>query len=287
MGENSKIEWTDSTFNPWVGCTKVSAACDHCYAESWAKRAGNPELWTGERRRTSATNWQQPLKWERQAAASGRRQRVFCASLADVFDNQVPTRWRDDLWHWIEQTPHLDWLLLTKRPQNIVKMLPDPRTGVKPWGDRGWPNVWLGTTTENQPEFDRRYPHLAAIPAAVHFISYEPALGPLNIWSMGTAPEWVISGGESGPHARPAHPEWFRAVRDACAAGDIPYLHKQHGEWIGVPDLRRLPAGGGPGFGAYDHCAYDQEHEAVRVGKKAAGRRLDGREHNEFPEVGV
>lgn len=286
MGETTKIEWCHSTFNPWVGCTRVSPACDFCYAESWAKRTGHPELWEGERRRTSAANWQQPLKWDRQAAANGERRRVFCASLADVFDNQVPARWRDDLWHLIARTPNLDWLLLTKRPQNISKMLPDPRTGVKPWGDRGWPNVWLGTTSENQPEYNRRWPHLAAIPAVVHFISYEPALGLLDIWAAtGTAPDWVIAGGESGPKARAPHPDWFRRVCDDCAAAGIPFLFKQHGEWIGVPDLRHLPGGSGPGFGAYDHCFHDAEHEAVRVGKKAAGRMLDGREWNGFPEV--
>src|SRR5690348_13736947 len=105
MAENSKIEWTHHTFNPWVGCTKVSAACDYCYAEAWAKRSGSPELWNGERRRTSAANWRQPIKWNRNAAERGERHRVFCASLADVFDNQVPTKWRADLWALISDTP--------------------------------------------------------------------------------------------------------------------------------------------------------------------------------------
>src|SRR5262245_18137233 len=128
MGADSKIEWCHHTFNAFVGCTKVSPACDHCYAEAWAKRAGHPELWAGERRRTSAENWKQPLKWDKAAARTGERHRVFCASLADVFDNQVPDVWRTDLWKLIDLTPNLDWLLLTKRPQNIAKMLPD-----------GWP----------------------------------------------------------------------------------------------------------------------------------------------------
>ena len=142
MSDHTNIEWADHTFNPWVGCTKVGPPCDHCYAESWAKRAGRPELWKGERRRTTATNWHQLPKWNRAAAADGVRRRVF-PSLCDPFDNQVPARWRHDFWHVIEQTPNLDWLLLTKRPGNIAKMLPDPETGVKPWGS-GWPNVWLG-----------------------------------------------------------------------------------------------------------------------------------------------
>src|SRR6185312_11940199 len=167
MAETTAIEWCDRTWSPWTGCTKLAhpkgSACDHCYAAAWAKRTGHPELWEGERRRTSAVYWQKPFKWDRLALASGERPRIF-PSLCDPFDNQVPPRWRDDMWFRIDQTPHLDWLLLTKRPQNIAKMLPDPRTGVKPWGG-GWPNVWLGTTAEDQDRYDQRWPHLAKIPA--------------------------------------------------------------------------------------------------------------------------
>ena len=167
MAENSKIEWTDHTFNPWVGCTKVSAACDHCYAEAWAKRTGQSQLWSGARRRTSETNWRQPLKWNREAAAARVQRKVFCASLADVFDNQAEPQWREDLWALIQDTPNLDWQLLTKRPQNIAKMLPDD------WGG-GYGNVWLGTTVENETEAARRIPHLLAVPAVVRFLSVEP-----------------------------------------------------------------------------------------------------------------
>jgi protein gp37 len=124
MGSNSKIEWTDHTFNAWLGCDKVSPACDHCYAEAWANRTGQSELWQGARRRTTAANWSEPLKWNREAAAAGRRARVFCCSLADVFDNKVPNDWRADLWALIAETPALDWLLLTKRIGNVAKMLP-------------------------------------------------------------------------------------------------------------------------------------------------------------------
>jgi protein gp37 len=227
MGETTGIAWTDSTFNPWVGCTKVSAACDHCYAETWSRRTGHPELWRGERRRTSASNWQQPLKWNRKAVADGVRRRVFCASLADVFDNQVPERWRDDLWHRIAQTPQLDWLLLTKRPQNIRKMLPDPRIGTPAWNN-GWANVWLGTTAEDQPHFNDRWRHLREIPARVRFISYEPALGPLSL-PRSNQPDWVIVGGESGGHARPFDLTWARAVRDECKSEGIACFIKQLG----------------------------------------------------------
>jgi protein gp37 len=314
MSDRTNIEWADHTFNPWVGCSKVSPACAYCYAETWAKRAGRAELWNGERSRTTGTNWQRPIKWNRQASAAGKRAKVFCASLADVFDNQVPRRWRDDLWHRIEQTPDLDWLLLTKRPQNIAKMLPDPDTGVKPWG-RGWPNVWLGVSAGNQEEADRNIPILGATPARVHFVSFEPLLGPIDLTSIACPngcrpPEYcsrchpdggeptgtydvlgagwldlVICGGESGPNARPMHPDWPRALRDQCERASVPFFFKQHGEWIGVPDLRRLPGGGGPGFGAFDHCRYDRRHEAARIGKRVAGRLLDGRTWDEMPET--
>lgn len=244
MGENTEISWCDHTFNPWLGCTKVSRACDFCYAEAYAKRIGKPELWQGERRRTSQVYWRQPIKWNRDAAAAGVRRRVFCASLADVFDNQTNVHWRDELWTLISVTPRLDWLLLTKRPQNIRHMLPHG------W-DGGWPNVWLGTTTENQEEFDRRYPYLAALPARVHFISYEPALGPLSLERAYPVPDWVICGGESGAHARPMDPNWARDVRDDCTAAGVAFHFKQ---WGGLRP-------------------------------KSGGRLLDGREWNEFPEA--
>ena len=315
MGEDTKIEWTDHTFNPWVGCTKVSAACDHCYAEGWAKRTGAPQLWQGQRRRTSEANWQKPLSWNLKAERAGTRARVFCASLADVFDNQVPTRWRDGLWWLIEQTPNLDWLLLTKRPQNIAKMLPDPRTGVREWGD-GWPNVWLGTTAENQEEADRRIPVLLETPAAVRFLSAEPLLGPVDLtrltapgsadparrftrWDAlrgtstiehpvfgggGAAPgnlDLVIVGGESGPGARPMHPDWARALRDSCRAAGVAFFFKQWGAWapgesprVGAKDAHFWPAA--------DDGRYPTEVSYL-LGKARAGRLLDGRTHDEMP----
>jgi protein gp37 len=258
MADATSIEWASSTWSPWLGCTKVSAACDFCYAEAWAKRAGHPELWAGERRRTSASYWQRPLRWDREAAVSGTRLRIF-PSLCDPFDNQVPSRWRDDFWHRIDQTPHLDWLLLTKRPQNIPKMLPNPRTGVKPWGPDGWSNVWLGTTAENQEAWDRNVEALGKIPAQVLFVSVEPMLGLVdcgNAFDGASADgspyhpiNWVIAGGESGSHARPMHPAWARSIRDQCIAWGVPFLFKQ---WGG-----RTP--------------------------KAGGRLLDGREWDEYP----
>jgi protein gp37 len=233
MGENSDIQWTHHTFNPWIGCTKVSPACDHCYAEAYDQRWNGGVHWgpKAPRRRTAAANWRKPLGWNSDAIANGTRYRVFCASLADVFDNQVPTDWRHELWTLIRATPHLDWLLLTKRPQNIHKMLPAD------WAD-GYRNVWLGTTVENQREAARRVPHLLAAPAVIHFLSCEPLLGPVEIQNFliptrnqGTATftklDWVIAGGESGPSFRPAEPDWFRSLRDQCAANDIAFLFKQ------------------------------------------------------------
>lgn len=143
MGENSKIEWTHHTFNTWWGCVKVSPACDNCYAESLSKRFGDHWGPKAEYRTFSDKHWNEPLRWNRAAEKAGERHRVFCASMADVFDNRAPEGARERLWALIRQTPHLDWLLLTKRPQNIAEMLPED------WGD-GYPNVWLGVTVENQ-----------------------------------------------------------------------------------------------------------------------------------------
>lgn len=291
MAENTHIEWCRHTFNPWVGCTKLSPACDHCYAESWAKRAGNPKLWQGERRRTTASNWQQPLKWDRQAVSAGRRDRVFCASLADVFDNQVPTRWRDDLWHRIEQTPNIDWMLLTKRPENIAKMLPTPEAGHQPWGD-GWPNVWLGTTVEDA-ERKRRIGVLRNVPAVIRFLSCEPLLGDLGEISLAGI-NLVIVGGESGPQARPMHPAWARSIREQCAAAGVAFFFKQWGEWIGGEVFSQGDHGGFARHQDGESHAGKRSHWwsgdafggviSTHVGKKRAGRLLDGRTHDAMPE---
>jgi len=299
MADNTEISWADATFNPWVGCTKVSPACDHCYAEGWAKRSGLVEWGNHPRRRTSAANWRQPLKWNREAEAAGVRKRVFCASLADVFDNQVPAEWRADLWRLIDETPNLDWLLLTKRPQNAAKMIEASRRAVLSAGVDSrhvmwpWPNVWVGTTVENQEEADRRIPHLLAVPAAKRFLSCEPLLGPISLrwlpsdyksrqargesvgeYDVAKGLDWVIAGGESGPGARPAHPTWFRSLRDQCQTAGVAFHFKQWGEH--APTDAATDGG-------------DTREVMVRVGKKASGRLLDDREWNEFPaqvEVG-
>jgi protein gp37 len=169
MAAQSKIEWTDSTFNPWVGCAKIArpggaaSACDFCYAESWAKRSGQVKWGNNPRRRTTTDYWKKPLSWNAQALdfqrVHGRRQRVFCASLADVFDNQADRQWRTDLFALIRECDQLDWQLLTKRPQNIRKMLPSD------WG-KGYANVWLGTTTEDARAYRQRAAHLLRLPVS-------------------------------------------------------------------------------------------------------------------------
>lgn len=222
MAENSKIEWTDHTFNPWIGCQKVSPGCDHCYAESLAKRYGWVEWGPhGERKRTSEVNWKKPRQWNAAAKRMGRRYRVFCSSLADVFDNQVPEHWRIDLFDLIGDTEHLDWLLLTKRPENIRKMLPTN------WNVADYHNVWLGTTCEDQERYDRRWPILDDIPAVVRFISYEPAIGPLRLHNGPQQPDWVICGGESGPGARMMDPNWAAAIKHDCERAGVYFFMKQ------------------------------------------------------------
>ena len=218
-------------FNPWIGCQKVSAGCDNCYAETMAKRRGW-HAWDGsERRPMSESYWWQPLRWDRKAAEAGERHRVFCASLADVFDPKAPPEIRERLWTLIAETPNLDWLVLSKRPERFAEFLPDD------WGS-GYPNVWLGISAEDQDNYERRWPTLAATPAVLRFVSYEPALGPLVLGGGDTDevhPDWVIAGGESGPGARPMRPSWFRGVIADCAALEIPMFLKQWGTYASSP----------------------------------------------------
>ena len=200
MARDSAIEWTAHTFNPWWGCTKVSPACDHCYAETWARRTGF-DVWGADapRRHLSDDYWNQPLRWDRDAAQSGRRVRVFCASMADVFEwDRALDALRERLWTLIEGTPNLDWLLLTKRPHLARRLAP--------WST-AWPlHVWLGTTVENQHFADRRIRFLIDVPCRYRFLSCEPLLGPVDLSAYLHGLHWVIAGGESGGRARPTHP---------------------------------------------------------------------------------
>ena len=294
--KNSSIEWTDHTFSPWLGCTKVSPACDHCYAEALMDTRMHRVTWgAGQpRKRTSAANWREPQKWNRECERTGTRARVFCASLADVFDNEVPAEWRRDLFNLILSTPHLTWLLLTKRIGNwkarMNCALGSSRLPERWLNGHPPPNVWLGATICNQAEADRDVPKLLAAPAAKRFLSIEPMLGPVDLMPMfehradaynDTGVDWIICGGESGPHARPMHPDWPRSLRDQCAAAGVPFLFKQWGEW-------RPPCHGAANcfFPPGDPLVRtdDSVHKTMlRVGKHSAGRLLDGVEHNGVP----
>lgn len=304
MGEHSKIEWTDHTFNPVIGCTKVSDGCKFCYAEEMMdKRYGKAKWGPGQTRvRTSAANWKEPYKWNNQAEVEGRRARVFCASLADVFEDhpdwEVP---RIDLFRVIDETPWLDWLLLTKRPQNVMPFL----RGIL--NESSFPsNVWIGTSVENQAAADERIPHLLGIPANVHFLSMEPLLGPvdLSMWVHDDLPEdddgapypgkinWVIVGGESGHEARPMHPAWVRSIREQCQAAGAPFLFKQWGEYVPVSSDSPMPLRqvrsllfmrpGGEILQGEDFIT-PGDVALWRAGKKVAGRLLDGVEWNQLP----
>ncbi|MET3648952.1 DUF5131 family protein [Phyllobacterium ifriqiyense] len=233
MAMNSSIEWTDHTFNPWTGCTNISPGCDNCYAEAWSKRSGHVKWGNSPRKRTTDAYWKAPHIWQSKAAQFlaqfGRRQRVFCASLADVFDNQADAAWRADLFKIIKETPSLDWQLLTKRPQNIRNMLPED------WSSTGYSNVWLGFTAEDQVRFEQRKRFLDEIPARVWFVSYEPAIGALRIADDDPKPNWLISGGESGHGARPMVSQWTRDIIADCRRLGIAVFHKQWGAYGNNP----------------------------------------------------
>lgn len=277
MAENSAIQWCHHTFNAWWGCARVSPGCRHCYAADLAHRYGH-DVWhrKGERRMLSDQNWAKPIKWNRDAEKARQPALVFCSSMADVFeDHPVPEvntqldAARARLWDLIEKTPWLRWQLLTKRPQNVQRMVP--------WGD-DWPTaVWLGVSAEDQRRASERLPLLLGIPARTRFVSAEPLLeqidlspwmprtferqqrgywlygrglfGEDKLWLPGLSISWVICGGESGPKHRPMDIAWARSLRDQCADWGVPFLFKQHGGRT----------------------------------SKAGGRELDGRVHDEFP----
>lgn len=340
MSEKTAISWADSTFNPWMGCTKVSPACDHCYAERDTRRFGRVQWGAGQPRVRTTAAWKWPARWNQRrfmqcgicgwrgeceaeligcgacgssALMHDARRRVFCASLADWMDNEVPIEWLVDLLDLIRRTPNLDWLLLTKRIGNWHNRLRAASTHthfrnrkdlydwIDDWLDHGVPpaNVWIGSTVINQQEADRDVPKLLCVPARVRFLSIEPMLEPISLTELvqreavgehhysalecdvdpgddgewaGACVNWVIAGGESGPHARPMHPDWVRGLRDQCVAAGVPFHFKQWGEW--APNY--LTDGG---------RRIEASMWMDRMGKKTAGRLLDGIEHNAFPAV--
>lgn len=313
--KDSKIEWTNHTFNPWWGCEKVSAGCKNCYAAAsdsrWSKN--DPHWGPGSTRRPMGESyWYQPVKWNAAAAAKNIRERVFCASMADVFEGHeatIPHLQR--LFKLIEETPNLDWLLLTKRPENIMRLVPDR------WHVHSFPgNVWIGTSVENQEMANLRIPQLLKVPAAVRFLSCEPLLGPLDlsefiscsgrerarIHSDRTGHEtgwlghsfaacedcgdddylsemlhWIIVGGETGKDARPMSPDWVTGVADQCKAHGIPFFFKQWGDWTAeYPQGRNL---------ARMAQTYRYGYSFYKVGKENAGNLLNGELHQAYPHI--
>ncbi|WP_416065389.1 DUF5131 family protein [Rhizobium sp. ZK1] len=299
MAENSAISWTRHTWNPWMGCTKISPACDGCYAEALMDKRYHKVQWgNAPRVRTSKHTWNDPFRWQRQAEQDGDRPFVFCASLADIFDNQVDPQWRADAFEVMRKTPRLVYLLLTKRPQNIIKLASEAG---------GLPsNAAIGTTIEDQARTEINVPALLNAKRATKplfaFVSCEPLLGQINLhWIAlrGTNGldalrgvigmdddtfvqheriDWVITGGETdqgGHKSRPTNPRWFRSLRDQCEDAGVSFHHKQNGEWVSVSEVA----------GAGEHFSFDDGATVRRVGKKLSGRTIDGITHDEFPEI--
>ena len=245
MAKTTGIHWAQSTWGPWRGCAKVSEGCKNCYAERDMKRFGQD--FSSPTR--SKTTFEDPLKWE-------EPRRIFVCSWSDFFLETVPSNWRQDAWGVIHEAPQHTYLLLTKRPQNIPSMLPqDDLTPAWPW-----PNVWLGVSAENQRRADERIPLLLQVPAAVHFISAEPLLGPVDLREYLPLTEasiglrWCITGGESDlQNPRLMDLDWARSIRDQCQEAGVAFFHKQHGG-------RR------------------------KIGSAWGGRELDGRIWDEFPQ---
>jgi protein gp37 len=322
MAENTAIEWCDSTVNAWEGCAHAGPGCDNCYAESmnnWLRKGENwgakaPRLKHGDAWKRLVRSWQRnasKFAAEHAGRAAGPRRMVFVNSTGDTFDNEVPDAWRSEIWDEIRTAPDVVFILVTKRVVNAKRMLPAD------WG-QGWPNVIVLATVCNQKELDNTVPHLLALPAAARGLSIEPLLGAVSFmdrWVEHTNPamhenwlealDWVICGGESGRRARPMHPAWARSLRDQCAAVATPFFFKQWGEWVerecgSDPLILRMESNKAKAAAAkcdgfisragtfvryMDDAPDDEPYRGmVRVGKKAAGRTLDGREHNGFPK---
>lgn len=354
--ENSHIEWTDHTWNPWIGCTKVDALCAHCYAEARDIRFADGAHWGkgAPRQRTAPGNWREPYRWNRThtdalaeyreylaeqdvthsvARKEPKSPRVFCASLADWLDDEVPIAWLLDMLRVVHDCRNLTWLLLTKRPENwaprieaVLKAIEssdgwdaDPLHPLLPL--RNWladwfvlrkapDHVWMGTSVGDQKSADTRIPILLSIPAKVRFLSCEPLLGPVELslalqgWDVRpTQPngdpeqfetpiiDWVIVGGESGANARPMHPNWVRDIRAQCYTAGVKFFFKQWGEWAPAEqtdktvsvELAQPSDIKNPAWHQFDATELRHRQLMARVGKKAAGRTLDGKLWDEIP----
>jgi protein gp37 len=298
MGFTTEIGWCDSTHNHWIGCSKISRGCRWCYAEVFERRyrpardgRRTAAVWgrRAERRLTTRQNRRKPYAWNRLAAQTRQPLRVFSASLADVFeDHWMLPEWRADLFHLIEETPWLRWMLLTKRIELVAEMTAEA------WGT-DWPtNVWLGTSVEGQPEADKRLPHLLNIEGPTErFASVEPLLQSTKVGAHLDAGRFPLSllivGGESGAKARPMHPAWAASLVEEAEQHEVPLFFKQWGEFspyqpADTPDRRpslhvrsidgdvvRYPHR--PGSGS-------DWQPMWRVGKNNAGRVLNGRTYD-------
>jgi protein gp37 len=280
VAEKTNIAWSNATWNPWHGCAKVSAGCKNCYMFREKKQYGqDPTLVV-----RSKTKFSDPLRW----VARGKAPRYcFTCSWSDFFIEQADP-WRAEAWDIIQQTPEITYQILTKRPERISMGLPDD------WRE-GYPNVWLGVSVENR-EAKHRIETLREIPAALRFLSLEPLLqhlGDIDLSGVG----WLIAGGESGPGARPMHPGWARSLRDQCLERGLPFFFKQWGEWTPGENVDRTSGtvqtatwtdGRTRWLFNNENLARndghrDDEPNLYRIGTKAAGATLDGREWHEFP----
>jgi len=236
MGEITKISWCNHSFNPWIGCTKISPGCDNCYAETLNHRWGDDNWGKGKpRRMTADANWRLPLRWNREAEQNAKKAMVFCGSLCDVMDDEAPEGARERLWELINQTPMLTWQLLTKRPHRYKRYLPEFRYG----------NVWLGTSAENQEFYDVRWPILEKLRdrCAALFISYEPALGAVRMTGVGNGfPDWLIFGGESGNNRRPMERIWAESISEECRIAGTKFFMKQMGARTPEEGANLIPA---------------------------------------------
>jgi protein gp37 len=319
--QNSSIQWTDHTLNFWWGCSKVSEACRYCYAETVAKVFGNrlfgaiPEWGPGKPRfarlaaaiKEATTLQRRALKARLKAKEEGKpapRTLIFVNSMSDWLDDEVPVHWLALLLQTVAACPDLTFQLLTKRPQNFygrmqAVVLESTNHAAEDWPHGGadvasfWlansppKNVWVGTTVEDQKAADTRIPVLLSIPARVRFLSCEPLLESLSLrrWLVQDHPpepniHWVIAGGESGGPARASHPAWFYALRDQCTAAGVPYFFKQFGEWLpSGPEASHLPENK-----TFKPDRFKDGLIVLRTGVKLAGRKLQGREWNEYPQ---
>lgn len=306
MGDKSLIEWTDATWNPVTGCTRVSEGCRNCYMARTVPRQGL-DPWKVV---LHPNRLEQPLRWQ-------KPRRIFVNSLSDLFHEDVPDEFIEQVFGIMASCPRHTFQVLTKRPKRMYDWMQDrhPWTTHPPvvYEESSWPpkNVWLGVSVENQETADERIPLLLQTPAAVRFVSAEPLLGPVDLdqalwfYDVEAAPNvrgllnklhWVIVGGESGPGARPMHPDWARSIRDQCHATGVPFFFKQWGEWAPGENVQRHT--GTVGTASWVNDAWrlgrenlaneaghrDDEPDLYRVGKKAAGSMLDGREWKEWPE---